>query len=269
MYYKFIYQQLNTLFSMKKIYFITKRTSVQPQRLLMMMATILMAFATLTACDDIFGDKTDENGKEEEGGNGGGGVSGKRLKTTLITEASGEIHRGEHTYNNDGSLKRVDWYDASSKLISYDIYTNNTDGTHNKWENFNTHGNQVLVFTYDSNKKPLKAEGTIGEGPLIYEYTFQNGRLIRHVMKIGNIGAPGYVEDKFEPEYDSNGRRTTTTETHSIVGTRKYTRTYNSDGTLQKVIADDYAGYANTGFTQTFTWENGKTTVKFDDFSSY
>ena len=257
---------------MKNLFFKTKRMSVQMQRLLMMMATIMMAFATLTACE-VLEDNNDENGKEEEGGNGGGGVSGKRLKTVLVTEASGEIQRSEMTYNNDGSVKRSDVYDASSKLTSYTIFTNNSDGTYKKTETFAPFGNQVLVYTYDSNKKPIKAEGTIqnseGEFPIIYDYTFQNGRLIRQVIKVGNHGAPGYSEVKYEPEYDSNGRRTTTTETHSIVGTRKYTRTYNSDGTLQKVIAGDYAGYANTGFTDTYTWENGKTTFNFDDFSTY
>jgi hypothetical protein len=245
-----------------------KSISVKLQRLLMIMAAIVMALVTFSACDDENA-KEDENG---ENGNGSGSVAGQRVKTILITEASGAIQRGENTYNNDGALTRVDWYDASSTRIAYDIYTNNPDGTHNKWESFGADGNQVIVFTYDANKKPLKAEGTIhnslGVHPLAYDYTYQGGRLIRVVLRMGNPGV-GYIEIKYESNYDNNGRRTTTTETHSMIGTRQYTRAYNSDGTLQKVTAEAYSGYPTTAFTQTFTWENGKTTVNFDDYSVF
>ena len=260
---------------MKSIKSKKERMSVQLQRLLMMMATILMAFATLTACD-ILEDNNDENGKEEEeGGNGGGGVSGKRLKTAISTSASGAIERWEYTYNNDGSLKQSDCYDASSKRYLYTIITNNSDGKCIKEEYFYVDANmtQIMSYSYDANKKPLKAEGaieTMGEKiPLTFDFTFQSGRLTRYLIKSGSPGSNGYAEIKYEQNYDSNGRRTTTTVTDSSLGTRKLTRTYNSDGTLQKVTADTYAGYPNSGFTTTYTWENGKTTWNFDDYNPY
>jgi hypothetical protein len=259
---------------MKSIKLQKERMSVQMQRLLMMMATIMMAFATLTACD-ILEDNNDENGKEEEGGNGGGGVSGKRIKTQLITNTSGTIQRGEYTYNNDGSIKRSEWYDASSKMYCYINSTNNPDGSINKEETFypDTDMTQVLNYTYDANKKYKKAEGaveTMGQKiPITFNFTFQNGRLIRYVLSSGSLGSNSYSESIFEQNYDANGRRTTTNETHSVSGTRKYTRTYNSDGTLQKVTADAYSGIPNSGCTYTFTWENGKTTINFDDYNPY
>jgi len=235
--------------------------------MLMLMAAIMMALVTLTACpvDDENEDDPDEI---ENGSNGG--VAGKRLKSTVITEAGGETQTGNYTYNSDGTLKRIDWNSGA-----YDIYTSNPDGTYQKWENFNTHGDMVLVYSsYNENKKPLKAEGTIinsaGTFPITYDFSYQNGRLISHVQTMIDPNDPSFsIVITFEPKYDSNGRRTTTTETHNIMGKRQYTRAYNSDGTLQKVNADGYAGYPTTGFTQTFTWEDGKSTVNFEDHTCY
>ena len=56
---------------------------------------------------------------------------------------------------------------------------------------------------------------------------------------------------------------------YSFVRTRKFTRTYNSDGTLQKVTTDGYAGFQHTNYTVTYTWENGKTTVNTDDYATF
>jgi len=56
-----------------------KSISVKLQRLLMLMAAIMMALVTFTACLE---DENDENG--EDGGNGGG-VSGKRLKSYIVS----------------------------------------------------------------------------------------------------------------------------------------------------------------------------------------
>jgi len=237
--------------------------------MLMLMAAIMMALVTLTACpvDDENEDDPDEIENGENGNNGG--VAGKRIKSTIITEAGGETRTGNYTYNSDGTLKRIDWSSGA-----YEIITSNSDGTIAKWEDFNTHGNAVLVYSYNNNKKPLKAEGTIinsaGTSPITYDFSYQNGRLISHVQTMTDPSDPSYlIVVSFELKYDSNGRRTTTTETHNIVGKRQYTRAYNSDGTLQKVTADGYAGYPTTGFSQTFTWENGKTTVNLDDYSAY
>ena len=248
----------------------SKRTSVKFsfQSMLMLMAAIMMALVTLTSCDKDE-DPSDDPDEIENGNNGG--VAGKRIQSSLMTEASGDIQRLEFTYNSDGTLNREDVYDGSSKRISYTIYTNNPDGTYAKMENFATDGDQVLVYTYGANKKPLKAEGTVknsaGTFPVTYDYTFQNGRLTRFVLKTG-VGDSS-VEVTYDHKYDSNGRRTSTTETHSILGTRQSTRAYNSDGTLQKITADGYSGYPTTAYTVTFTWEDGKTAVNFDDYSTW
>ena len=252
--------------------------------LLMLIASMIVASMTFTACDGDEPKKDDEtvipkennddeNGENGDNNGGGGNVSEIRLKSTLITGADGEIQRGEYTYNSDGSANRTDWYDGSSKQISYDIFTNNPDGTYHQWENFNTDGDMVMVYTYDDNKKPLKAEGTIynslGEHPITYAYTFKNGRLTFHEERIGDPSEGSYIVVTFEPQYDNNGNKSITTETHSLLGTRLYERTYNSDGTLQKVVVEGYKGYPTTAFTQTFTWENKKTTVNFEDFAIY
>ena len=239
------------------------------RRMLRMMAVVLTALMTIAACateDDVIGD--DDGGGD--GGGGGGVVAGKRLKTMVQADASGTIIiREEFTYNSDGSQKRVDLYNALSTSVGYNILTNNSDGTIKKDELFTLEVNQVWNYTYDSNKKPLKAEGTIDNKiPASIDYTFQNGRQIRQVLKISYPG-DNYIEVIYEHNYDSNGRRISTDETHNLVGKRKLTRTYNSDGTLQKVVASDYSLYANTRETFTFTWENGKSTQDIDDLLAY
>ena len=199
--------------------------------------------------------------------NGSSGVEGKRIKSTIITEEGGETRTGNYTYNSDGTLKRIDWSNDT-----YVIFTNNSDGTWAKWEDKDTYGEMVMVYSYDANKKPLKAEGYIknnaGTSPVTYDFTFENGRKTLEIQKFGNPGEDGYMSVTFEFNYNSSGR-TTTNETHSLVGKRQFTRTYNSDGTLQKVTTGGYTGYPTTGFTQTFTWENGKTTVNYDDDLCY
>jgi len=234
------------------------------KRFLYLMVAFIAAAMTLAACVE-----SDENEGNE---NGNGGFSGKRIKSTFITEADGKTQKGEHTYNKDGMLVREDWVYSWTSAKIYDVYTNNPDGTHAKWENFNEHGEQVLVYSYDANKKPIKAEGTIknsnGTHPITYEMTWESGRKIRQVMKIGS--GSSLVVVTFDISYDSNGRRTSTTETNSTIGERKYTRAFNSDGTVQKVTVDPYPGYPSTGFSQTFTWENGKTPVNYlDDYTTY
>jgi hypothetical protein len=257
---------------MKKVIIKKERMSVQLQRLLMMMATILMAFATLIACD-ILEDNNDEGGKEEEGGNGGGGVSGKRVKTTVqtATRTIGGPVRSEYTYNSDGTVKQVDNYDESSKLSMRDIITSNSDGTWAKVEQTNfayTGMVTVLNHSYDSNKKPLKIQGSIymsgtEVGTTTFDFTFQNGRKISQKQVVYSGGAMS-LQLQSEFNYDSNGRRTKTIITPLIGKVVEYTRTYNSDGTLQKV---NFIGGedGNTPITMTITWENGKSTVNMDD----
>lgn len=225
------------------------------KRFLVLMAAI-MAAMTFTACP---GEDSDPDGGE----NGSGGVSGKRIKTVVETSVTGEIQRMEHTYNSNGDLTRIDRYDASSKRVAYWNITNNSDGTWAKTESFAEYGDEVFVYSYDANKKPIKAEGTVNGVPSTYEFTYQNGRRVRAVLRIGSSVAT------FENNYDNNGRRTTTTETLSAAGTQQYTRTYNSDGTLQKITATGYSLIPNSGSTETYTWENGKRSFNDDDYIFY
>jgi len=258
---------------MKKIDFITKRMSIHLQRLLMMMATIMMAFATLTACNTLE-DNNDENGKEEEGGNGGGGgVSGKRVKSWVYSYTEPNIPaRYELLYKNDGTLERIDAYDVSSKLIIRQIITLNSNGTINKIEATDIRAEGILIvenFTFDGNNKPLKMKGnSIYNGAIVastnMDYTFQNGRKVKQLL---STAASEILVNTMEWtfSYDGNGRRTKTLSTPTTGIATEYTRTYNSDGTLQKV------NYINgiTQMTVTFTWENGKSTVNWDDHWSF
>ena len=194
-----------------------------------------MALVTLTACpvDDENEDDPDEIENGENGNNGG--VAGKRIITQLQTSGPSQgFVRVEWSYNDNGSLKRQDLYDESSKLVRYEIWTSNSDGTIAKEEMYDSNNNllQYMNYSYDANKKPLKAEGAMNTTPWSYDYTFQNGRKTLQLMKIGD------TEITLEFNYDGNGRRTTTSETTNYgtqVFTRVFTRTYNSDGTLQKV----------------------------------
>ena len=249
--------------------------SVQLQRLLMMMATIMMAFATLTACE-VLEDNNDENGKEEEGGNGGGGVSGKRLKKMEWNcSIQLAVVRSEYTYNSDGFVTRSDMYDSSSKLVMYSIPTYNTDGTTAKAVAYDANGKIIsdATYSYNSNKKPQKMQGsTYMDGNLIgtysTDYTFQNGKKTFEVQKINMTGGmTDEVQRVFE--YDSKGKRTVTTQTSVTLGASfKQNRTYNTDGTLQKVTYP-YGYYDNTTVTITFTWENGKSNDDIDDLSDF
>ena len=232
------------------------------------MAAIMMALVTLTSCDEDE-DPSDDPDEIENGNNGG--VAGKRIKTQLQTTGpmEGSI-RVEWTYNSDGSIKRQDLYDASSKLVSYEIWTSNSDGTIAKDEMYDSNNNllQYMNYSYDANKKPLKGQGEMYSGSVAvtwtYDYTYQNGRKIRQVMKVGDL------TNDYEFIYDSQGRCTGSTETTSysgqFIGGRKFTRTYNTDGTIQKVTYP-YSSTDNTTVIQTFTWENRNTKMNYADFS--
>jgi hypothetical protein len=227
---------------------------------------------TLTACieDDNGTGDGDENGN---GGNSGGGVSGKRIKKMAQTTGPADgMYRQEYSYNSDGTIKRVDGYDEASKLIMYFHVTHNPDGTKAKEEAYNAADNSrnyVFTYTYDTNKKPKKAEGAYYAGEVQYgtvtvDYTFQNGRKTREVLTSTSGFTPMNV--RYDYSYDSSGKRTATVETHSITGTRQYTRAYNSDGTLQKVTYPyGYNNSDNRTVTKTYTWEKGKSAINDDD----
>ena len=240
-----------------------KRMSVQIQCLLMMMVAIIVASMTVTACLE------DEN-SEENGGNGGGGVSGKRLKS-WVTTCSKPLpeSRMDYSYNTDGTLKRTDTYDASSKLLIYSILTNNSDGKPEKVVTYNANGTVLIetTNTYNPDKTVQKAKmNNFNNGVLAYtvdvDYTYQNGKKILEVYNMNGIEFGRYSSN-----YDNNGRRTSTIYTYNA-NTMTYTHSYNSDGTLQK-ITYPYSFEDNTLVTQTYTWENGKTTFSHDDFLAW
>jgi len=239
-----------------------KRLSVKLQRLLMIMVAIIVASMTITACLE------DENGEDpDDNGNSGGGVAGKRLKGYEQTSSKPEHYlKMEYSYNSDGTLNRVNQYDKASTLVQYFIYTNNPDGTLSRMVLKNENYETVYEYFYNSNKTLQKAQ-VLFSGILYgnIEYTFENGKKTREMVR--NISSE--MTQLFEYSYDNRGRRTTTTETNYIPpNTRQYTRTYNSDGTLQKVTFA-YGYGDNTPVTIAFTWENGKSTYNHDDFAHY
>ena len=245
-----------------------KRMSVKLQRLLMIMVAIIVASMTITACWD---DEDDENG--DGNGNSGGGVAGKRIKSWVITcsKPVDGIVKTDYSYNSDGTLRRTDGYDSSSKLYMYTIFTSNSDGM---WEKYVQHYETMPLrvefnFSYNSNKILQKCQfNTFSGGVLVQtaniDYTFENGRKTLEVYTISGSAADAQYSFNY-----SNGRRTTSTYTTYVgsqVYTMTYTRTYNSDGTLQKVTYP-LSVTDNTLVTQTYTWENGKTTVDHDLYS--
>jgi len=221
-----------------------------------LMASI-MAAMTFTACP---GEDSDPDGGE----NGSGGVAGKRYTSYVVNYSNSPDTRSEVSYDSNGLLIRNDvYYTESSKRIMYEIITSNPDGTLAKHEQYmeDMPGYKtVWEYSYDSNKTLLKRQGTtfmdgVVIGVTTMDYTFQNGRKIRDVLTGNN------QVDVREYNYDSNGRRTTTTHTTTSggnVSTKQYTRIYNADGTLQKVTGPD--------FTVIYTWENGKTAWNYNNY---
>ena len=232
-------------------------------RFFMRMAAIMMAAMSFTACLEL------ENDNDE---NEGGGDSGKRLKTVLLISPDSQDMRTEYSYNSDGTLNRYDNYlDASTTHFLYCIITNNSDGTMARHELHQVDIPMITVseYTYDNNKKPLKMEGSsLWDSNVVstitVDFTFQSGRKTREVQKSYAGMLVEEVQRVFN--YDGNGRRTTVVET-SNGKTRQITRTYRSDGTLEKVT---YPDFDNTmTYTHIFTWENGKTTFNWEDFMVY
>jgi len=230
---------------------------------------------TLTACP--VDDENDDDPDEIENGENGG-VAGKRLKSYVISQPNAEDVRSDYSYNNDGTLKQIDVFQSSTRVM-YVIITSYPDGTVAKQEQHISNYPLITIwnFTNDTNKKPFKREGsTSNDGNLTsthtVDFTFQSGRKTREVEKIHSFvnGVTADQEIQRVFSYDNNGRRTTTTETSTGTqnGTRQYIRTYNSDGTLQKVNYP--SGYNdNTPVTITFTWEDGKSPHNFDDYAQF
>jgi len=141
--------------------------------------------------------------------------------------------RSEYIYNSDGTINRTNIYDESSRLVMYSTSTSNPDGTMSETKYYNTedYSNFNLAYTetytYDPNKKPKKTETVVLQGSCFQttDFTFQNGRKTGEV--ITSTCGTDIVTIQYDITYDSQGRRTTTTETHSMYGTRKITRTYN------------------------------------------
>jgi len=224
----------------------------------MLLMGIIIATMAFNACGE-------ENGENPDNpDNGSGGITGKRLKTQTQTTGTVDAYvRVEWTYNSDGTIKQRDHYNDSGQKVQYYTYSYNSDGTRNQYKFYNNSSLLItLNYSYDANKKPKQAQGTTTSGAnYTFDYTFQNGRKIREVQTT-TVGVAS-VTITFEQKYDANGRRTTTTETGTN-GTRQYTRTYNSDGTLQKVTFPHWTD--GSTITYTYTWEDGKTTQDEDDF---
>jgi hypothetical protein len=230
------------------------------QRFMMLMVAV-MATMTFTSCPG-----SDENGEENENG----GVAGKRLKSYIVRSPGSQDLRSEYSYNSDGTLKRIDnYYHASSELMQYVIITNYPDGTVAKQEQYLL-GNYPLFtvwdFSNDSNKKPLKRDGTSSTGGVIIststvDFTFQNGRKIREIEILKDASGATIQVTQRDYNYDNRGKRTTTNITINGVSSQQ-TRSYNSDGTLQKATH-------SSGGTIEFTWENGKPPNDFDDYAQF
>ena len=255
----------------------SKRTGVKFsfKSMLMLMAAIMMALVTLTACpvDDENEDDPDEIENGENGNNGG--VAGKRIKTELQTTGTkDDFYRTEWSYNSDGTVKQSDSYNESSKRVEYTTYTNNTDGTIAKEESYELDNSSnfklfyVYNYSYDDNKKPLQMLGSYYDDKgevflnMTFDFTYQNGRKTRQVVMGGDS-----MINEYEYSYDSQGRRTKTIETTTysgqLISTRQIDYTYNTDGTLQKKTYPSNAD--NSTVTKTYTWEDGKTTVNIID----
>ena len=238
----------------------SKRMSVKLQRLIMFSATMMMTLMTFTACP-----LDDENGGEDDGG--GGGVSGKRLKSTMITcskPLNQPLVRNEYSYNNDGTLSRVDGYDASSKLLYYsDDNTFNSDGTLATDVLYEAGGSVMMKSTYfyNSNKTLQKIESDCISYTMLQEFTYENGKRIKNVITTSlSIEWGEHISN-----YDNQGRRTTTIYTlYSDVGvfSKTYTRTYNTDGTLQKVTYP-LSFVDNTPVTETIYMGKRKNDLEF------
>ena len=205
-------------------------------------------------------DKTNDN--DDNGGEtGGSGVTGKRIKEFVTsTEGSNASTRNVYSYNSDGSVKRIDQY-IGSTLNLVATYTNHPDGRPQKIDftymsNGTEAGKAEGIFTYGTFNTLQKQEIT-GNGTVqVFEYTFKDGR---KTFEKYSSGYSIYIERTFE--YDEKGKRTKTTETQSVngsnVGTVIHTRSYNSDGTIDK-ITYPLLSSPNLLVTQKFTWESGK-----------
>jgi hypothetical protein len=241
-------------------------------KMLMIIFAILMAFTSCGGNNN--GNGNDDNGNGN-GNNGGGGVAGKRIKEFLQTTSSGTV-KSVYNYNNDGSIKQIDLYNGTVR-ITYNVYTNHSDGRPESYETFyegvETKGMKgVTQLSYDSNKTLQKMESILYMNgveitKITIDYTFQNGRKTRELQ----ISSGGLAQTERVYEYDSQGKRTKTTETTSAGGiinqTVIYTRSYNSDGTLDKVTYTNPMD--NTPSTISFTWENGNKIMDEDIYYAY
>ena len=243
-------------------------TGISIQRLLLLMAAVMMALAAFTACFD-----EDENNSDpdENGNGGGGGVAGKRLKSmewTCAKPLNQNFDKTVYTYDNDGKITRSDMY-QSSKLAYYDIYTHHPDGTVSKFVTYDANGTVVTTFSdityfYNSDKTLQKIQSTVDNSAYIFtqivEYTYENGKKVKEVITTPELSTTDWVENIIN--YDNQGRRTTTIETGyyvslNMVLSMTHTRIYNTDGTIQKVTCP-LSFVDDTPVTLIYTLENGK-----------
>ena len=199
--------------------------------------------------------------------NGNSGVANKRIKTWVQSSSNAADYvRAEFSYNSNGTIKQTDFYDQSSNRTQYSVFTTNPDGTLAKFVlhyEGNTYQTEYEYF-YDSQKVLQNARVSFLDNLLnTVEYTFENGRKIREVFK----NPSGSITQQFEYKYGSNGRRTTTTETAYVpqMIVREFTRTYNSDGTIQKVTFS----FEDRPVTIIFTYEDEKPPYDEDIYANW
>jgi len=248
-----------------------QRMSIKSQRLLMIMAAMMMALATFIACD---GDETDE---DDPNGNGGGVNSGKRIKTVLVTFPDEPSMKNwvDYTYSSAGVLERTDQFlTETSRQNSYDIYSYNLDGLVAKIEGYMPslpEHSSVITYTYDANKKLLKSQFDViyNLNPYVassstFNFTYLNGRKTSVTSTHEAISGPivTNTEQQMDYHYDSKGILTTITKKMTGVVTERHEYTYNSDGTLDKVtMRRTDTNHIFTIFT--FIWENANSTFDF------
>jgi hypothetical protein len=208
---------------MKSITFNKKRKSVQLQRLLMMMVAIMMAFTTLTACENL-----EENGTDTDENNSSYAEKAavKYLEVHMSPTYDGLPVHQYVIYDNYGKRYREDWWgpirDYGGDYIShYDQWETNIENHINKtlwksiykgeWENLQYKTEKKLettwlsphnIFSNGFKKQPnpitfagkscdiytLTISTGTGTGDVTYTYALWNKIVMMHEVKASASG---------------------------------------------------------------------------------
>ena len=170
-----------------------------------------------------------------------------------------------------GSLSQVDAYDISGNVVSFDIYTNDSEGLRLKRESYLIFDSvsvltRTTVYEYDNNvlKMTKNYKSLDSRNQLILDsttvYTIFDGRK----MKEETFNTSNIKTSSSTFYYDNFGKRVSThSQTFdfdgSVISEMTSTRTYNTNGTLSTVSIDNSE-------TRVFLWEQIETLVNFDTF---